>query len=78
MYKLTLIPIFGLLLLSLSGCEHASNQDIGTVGGAAGGAVIGSAVSGGRTVPTIGGAVVGGVIGNQIGETIDEDEMNLY
>ncbi len=59
---------FALLALSagllLGGCAGMSRQEVGTLTGAAVGAVAGSAVGG--TVGTVGGAVVGGVIGHEV------------
>lgn len=47
----------------LSAC---TNKDVGTVGGAAVGGVLGSAVTGGSTAGTIVGAVGGGYVGRQL------------
>jgi outer membrane lipoprotein SlyB len=41
---------------------------VGTVGGAAAGGALGSAVTGGSTIGTIGGAAAGGYIGNKMGD----------
>lgn len=50
--------------LGLSGCENMDRQTAGTVGGAAVGGVLGSAIGGG-TLGTVGGAAAGAYIGNQ-------------
>ncbi len=55
--------------LGLAGCGTDSRAEtVGTVGGAAAGGVLGSAVTGGSTLGTIGGAAAGGYIGNELGE----------
>jgi osmotically inducible lipoprotein OsmB len=57
----------------LAGCgSMGRGETIGTVGGAAAGGAVGSAVTGGSTVGTLGGAAVGGVVGNQAGEKYDQ------
>lgn len=58
------------LALGLSACG-TTNETLGTVGGAAVGGLVGSAVSGGSTLGTVGGAAVGGVIGHEVGERAD-------
>jgi osmotically inducible lipoprotein OsmB len=56
-----------------SGCgSMGKGETIGTVGGAAAGGAVGSAVTGGSTVGTLGGAAVGGVVGNHAGEQYDK------
>jgi osmotically inducible lipoprotein OsmB len=62
-------------VMTLAGCASGPNEQLGTVGGAAGGAVIGHAI-GGNTASTVGGAAVGGLIGNQVGRSADE--RNYY
>jgi osmotically inducible lipoprotein OsmB len=57
--------------LGLAGCGSRA-ETVGTVGGAAAGGAVGSAVSGGSTLGTIGGAAAGGYIGNQMGEEYDK------
>jgi len=57
----------------VSGCgSMGKGETIGTVGGAAAGGAVGSAVTGGSTVGTLGGAAVGGVVGNHAGEQYDK------
>jgi osmotically inducible lipoprotein OsmB len=53
--------------VGVSGCASRA-ETVGTVGGAAAGGALGSAVTGGSTIGTIGGAAAGGYIGNQMGE----------
>ena len=53
--------------VGLAGCGSTA-ETVGTVGGAAAGGAVGSAVTGGSTIGTIGGAAAGGYIGNQMGE----------
>ena len=58
------------LALGLSACG-STNETLGTVGGAALGGAVGSAVSGGSTLGTVGGAAVGGIVGHEVGERMD-------
>lgn len=58
------------LALGLSACG-STEETIGTVGGAALGGAVGSAVSGGSTLGTVGGAAVGGIVGHEVGERMD-------
>ena len=51
----------------LSACGSRA-ETVGTVGGAAAGGALGSAVTGGSTIGTVGGAAAGGYIGNQMGD----------
>ncbi len=48
----------------LGGCSSMSRQEVGTVGGAAVGAVAGSVVGG--TAAVVGGAVIGGIVGHEV------------
>ncbi len=73
----------GLLFLSLmfavmaTGC--ATKEDSGTLIGAGGGALLGSALSHGSPGGIIAGALVGGFIGNRIGKSMDdEDRRRAY
>ena len=54
-------------MLGIAGCASRA-ETVGTVGGAAVGGALGSAVTGGSTIGTIGGAAAGGYIGNKAGE----------
>lgn len=56
--------------LGIAGCGSRA-ETVGTVGGAAAGGAVGSAVTGGSTIGTIGGAAAGGYIGNRMGEEYD-------
>jgi osmotically inducible lipoprotein OsmB len=53
--------------VGLSACGSRA-ETVGTVGGAAAGGALGSAVTGGSTIGTIGGAAAGGYIGNKAGD----------
>jgi osmotically inducible lipoprotein OsmB len=64
-------------VLTLAGCASGPNQNLGTAGGAVGGALIGNAI-GGNTASTVGGAAVGGLIGNQVGRSVDERNQRNY
>ena len=57
--SLTVILAIGLL-------AACTNQDMGTVGGAALGGVAGNALTGGSAVGTVAGAVGGGLIGRAV------------
>lgn len=72
MKALKVVILSGLLAVGVTAC---SNQEVGTVGGAVVGGVVGSAFGGGagKTAATIGGAVVGGVVGNQVGKSMDNN-----
>ena len=69
------LVILALALTGLTACgsNPGRGETIGTVGGAAAGGAIGSAVTGGSTLGTVGGAVVGGAVGNQAGERYDKN-----
>ena len=60
--------------LTLSAC---TDQDMGTMGGAAIGGLVGSRFGGGagNVVATGAGAVVGAVIGNAVGKSMDEADQ---
>jgi osmotically inducible lipoprotein OsmB len=60
-----------LLALGLAACG-GRGETVGTVGGAAVGGAVGSAVTGGSTIGTLGGAAAGGYIGNKAGESYDQ------
>lgn len=65
------------LPFALAGCENADKQQIGTIGGAAVGAVAGSAIGGSGTSGTIGtivGAIAGGYLGSEIGKSLDNKD----
>lgn len=55
-----------MLVLTMTLLVSCTNREMGTVGGAAVGGVVGNAVTGGSTLGTVAGAVGGGVIGNQV------------
>lgn len=54
------------LLLAIGLMSACTNRDVGTVGGAAVGGVVGNAVTGGSAAGTIVGAVGGGYVGRQL------------
>lgn len=59
-------------VLGVSACSGMSRgETVGTVGGAAAGGAVGSAVTGGSTLGTLGGAAVGGYVGHEAGTEYD-------
>jgi surface antigen len=75
-----------LCAFTLSACQEGQNEGFGTLFGAVGGALIGSAIAGdggrhghGNDGAIIFGALAGAVIGNSIGKKLDEaDRMKMY
>ncbi len=65
------IAVVFALTAGLAGCG-GRGETVGTVGGAAVGGAVGSAVTGGSTIGTLGGAAAGGYIGNKAGENYDK------
>ena len=67
-----------LTALFLAGCgsNPPSNENVGMVGGAVIGGVLGNQVGhgAGRAIATIGGAALGGFIGSRIGRNMDEND----
>ncbi len=72
--------VSGAIVLGLVGCSNVSNQDVGTVGGAVLGGLVGSQFGGGvgRAAAIGGGMVLGAMIGGKIGQSMDEvDRMKM-
>lgn len=63
--KNLLLSCFAIVLLA-GAITACTNQDMGTVGGAALGGVAGNALTGGSTAGTVAGAVGGGLIGRAV------------
>jgi len=57
--------------IGLSACA-SRGETVGTVGGAAAGGAVGSAVTGGSTLGTLGGAAIGGYAGHEAGVSYDK------
>ena len=72
--------VSSIIILGLAGCSNVSNQDVGTVGGAVLGGLIGSQLGGGMgSVAAMGGGMVlGAMLGGKIGQSMDEvDRMKM-
>ena len=66
-----LMSVAAASLMALTGCaSNPTNGQIGTVGGAVVGGVVGDAVFG-NTLGTVGGAAAGALIGNEVGKKND-------
>lgn len=64
--KIGVVALF-LAAATLAGCtSNPTKEEIGTVGGAVVGGIVGSALTGGSGVGTVGGAAAGSYIGNRI------------
>jgi outer membrane lipoprotein SlyB len=74
-----------LITVTLAGCNPpppgggvagVSKQDIGTVAGGVGGALIGSTMGGGngRIATTAAGAILGGLAGSSVGKSLDRGD----
>jgi osmotically inducible lipoprotein OsmB len=63
--KKIIISCLALVFISVT-LIACTNQDMGTVGGAALGGVAGNAITGGSTAGTVAGAVGGGLIGRAV------------
>ena len=87
MEKILTLLLFGILSLSLAGCQsdpfnqQTSNSGVnkagaGTLAGAAVGGLVGNQFGHGKgkTLATIGGAILGGVLGNRIGNSLDQSD----
>lgn len=61
------------------GGSGLNKQEVGTVAGAIGGAVIGNQIGGGsgRTAATILGGIAGGFLGNQVGQSLDNADRAM-
>jgi outer membrane lipoprotein SlyB len=60
------------------GVAGVSKQDIGTVAGGVGGALIGSTMGGGtgRIATTAAGAILGGLAGSSVGKSLDRSDSD--
>jgi len=60
------------------GVGGVSKQDIGTVAGGVGGALLGSTIGGGtgRLLATGAGAIIGGMAGSSVGKSLDKSDAN--
>ncbi|MBL4603960.1 MAG: glycine zipper 2TM domain-containing protein [Emcibacteraceae bacterium] len=77
------ISIIMLCVFTLSACEPGSKEGFGTMMGALGGAILGSAISdngrGGSGNGMVIGALAGGILGNAIGRSLDDaDKKEMY
>ncbi|MEJ2005711.1 MAG: OmpA family protein, partial [Cyclobacteriaceae bacterium] len=70
--------VLALLVISLiTGCSSWNRQQKGTAAGAAGGALLGAAVSKGSIWGVLAGAAIGGTAGNLIGKHMDQQAREL-
>lgn len=78
MIKKTLVPaVAAALLLSACVTDNGTKQTVGTLGGAAGGALLGSQIGGGsgRLVAVGVGTLVGAFLGSEIGKSLDRADQ---
>jgi len=73
---LSLLLVLG-LLIGCSSIQNMNKQQKGTVAGAAGGALLGAAVSKGSIWGILAGAAIGGTAGNLIGKKMDRQAREL-
>lgn len=72
MNRIGFVGALAVLVLPLAGCMgNGPNQDVGTLFGAATGAVVGGALGNGSLGAVAAGAVVGGFLGNALGSELD-------
>jgi surface antigen len=73
--------LLGIIVIStglLVGCANQPGQQgftkeqVGTLGGAVAGGILGSQIDGGSTAATIGGTLLGGYLGQQVGSSLDK------
>lgn len=74
MKKIATVIVLGASLTMLGAC---TNQDAGTLGGAAAGAGLGYAATG-NAGGALFGAAAGGLLGNVIGQGVDRQNANAY
>ncbi len=78
MKKLLVVALSTSILLC--GCGPINNEDVGTVGGAVVGGLLGSQFGGGsgRVAAAAGGALLGAFLGGKIGKTMDrQDQLEM-
>jgi len=73
---LTMIP------MGLAACQStdwSTGETVGTLGGAAGGAILGSQIGKGtgRDIAMVGGALLGAFLGNQLGQRLSENDKQM-
>lgn len=69
--------VITLALSLMTGCASLNKQQKGTMAGAAGGALLGAAVSKGSVWGILAGAAVGGTAGNLIGKSMDKQAQDI-
>lgn len=80
MKKICTFILTCLCSLSIVSCSSMTNQDVGTVGGAVAGGLLGSTVGqgGGQLVAIAAGTLVGAYLGGAVGKSMDEqDRMKM-
>lgn len=76
MIRKSVIAVFAASIL-LTACQTDSwggGETVGTLGGAAGGGLIGSAITRGSPAGTLAGVLLGGFVGNQLGGMVDDND----
>lgn len=74
--KSTVAVLISSMVLSLSGCQNLSNQNVGTMTGAVAGGLLGSTIGQGRgqLLAIAAGSLAGAFIGGSIGKNMDETD----
>lgn len=80
MKALRTAALAGVVALGLAGCAGGPNAQIGTLGGAAAGGLIGSQFGhgNGKLAATGAGVLLGGLIGNNVGTSLDRANSAYY
>lgn len=76
MKKLVCLGLLLVVMADFTACSNMDNSDVGTLGGAAIGGLLGSRFGGGsgQVAAAAGGAMLGAFIGNRIGASMDRND----